>query len=133
MCLESKTIFPKIAKKDIVCYKVIDIENYSVFNRNYQYNEHKINKAIGGFMLIKYILFYFFHFFYKKPYIFIRYYSGILHSFKSKDYTLNLFNNLRKDESYTIWECIIPKGSLYFEGHYNEYGSRKLKLVRKVC
>ena len=60
MCLESKTIFPKIAKKDIVCYKVIDIENYSVYNRSYQYDEHKINKAIGGFQLIKNILFYFF-------------------------------------------------------------------------
>lgn len=60
MCLESKTIFPKIAKKDIVCYKVIDIENYSVFNRSYQYDEHKTNKAIGGFQLIKNILFYFF-------------------------------------------------------------------------
>lgn len=130
MCLESKTIFPKIAKKDIVCYKVIDIENYSVFNRSYQYDEHKTNKAIGGFQLIKNILFYFFC---RKKCSFIEYYSGILHSFASKEYALRLFINLGKHESYTVWECVIPKGSLYFEGYYNEYGSRKLKLIRKIC
>lgn len=130
MCLESKTIFPKIAKEDIICYKVIDIKGYSIYNRSYQYDEHKINKANGGFRLIKDILFYFF---YRKKYPCVVYVFGILYSFKSKDYALNLFNNLRKDESYTIWECVIPKSSLYFEGHHNEYGSRKLKLVRKVC
>lgn len=130
MCLESKTIFPRIAKEDIICYKVIDIKNYSVYNKSYQYDEHKINKANGGFWLIKDILF---HFFCRKKYFFIRYYSGILHSFAFKEYAFNLFVNLEKYESYTIWECVIPKESLYFEGHYNEYGSRKLKLVRKLC
>lgn len=58
MCLESKTIFSKIAKEDIICYKVIDIKGYSVYNRSYQYYEHKINKANGGFRLIKDILFF---------------------------------------------------------------------------
>lgn len=130
MCLESKTIFPKIAKKDIICYKVIDIKGYSVFNRSYQYDKHKINKAIGGFNLIKDILF---HFFCKNECIFIRYYSGILHSFAFEEYAFNLFIKLGKYESHTVWECVIPKGSLYFEGHYNEYGSRKLKLVRRIC
>ena len=74
MCLESKTIFPKIAKEDIICYKVIDIKGYSVYNRSYQYDEHKINKANGGSRLIKDILFYFF---YKNSYIFIRYYWSV--------------------------------------------------------
>lgn len=60
MCLESKTIFPRITKKDIICYKVIDVKGYSIFNRSYQYDEHKTNKAICGFQLIKNILFYFF-------------------------------------------------------------------------
>ena len=130
MCLESKTIFPKIAKEDIICYKVIDIKGYSIYNRSYQYDEHKINKANGGSRLIKDILFYFF---YRKRYSSFAYVFGILHSFAFKGYALNLFNNLRKDNSYTIWECVIPKGSLYFEGHYYEYGSRKLKLVRRIC
>ena len=61
MCLESKTIFPKIAKEDIICYKVIDIKGYSVYNKSYQYDEHKINKANSNFRLIKDILFYFFY------------------------------------------------------------------------
>ena len=130
MCLESKTIFPKIAKEDIICYKVIDIKGYSVYNRSYQYDEHKINKANGGSRLIKDILFYFFH---RKKYPFVRYVFVILHSFAFKEYALRLFINLGKHESYTIWECVIPKGSLYFEGHYYEYGSRKLKLVRRIC
>lgn len=129
MCLESKTVFPKIAKEDIICYKVIDIKGYSVYNRSYQYDEHKINKANGGFRLIKDILFYFFH----KRYSFVGYVFGILHSFVFKRYALNLLSNLEKSDSYTVWECVIPKGSLYFEGYYNEYGSRKLKLVRRVC
>lgn len=129
MCLESKTIFPRIAKEDIICYKVIDAKNYSIYFGKYQYREHEINKAIGCFGLIKDILFYFFC---RKRYSFIRYYSGILHSFALKECALNSFYILRKDKSYTIWECIIPKGSLYFEGHYNEYGSRKLKLVRRI-
>ena len=72
-------------------------------------------------------------FFHRKKYSSFAYVFGILHSFAFKGYALNLFNNLRKDKSYTIWECVIPKGSLYFEGHYYEYGSRKLKLVRKIC
>ena len=129
MCLESKTVFPKIAKEDIVCYKVIDIKGYSVYNRSYQYDEHKINKANGGFRLIKDILFYFFH----KKYYFVGYVFGILHLFAFKRYALNLLINLGKSDSYTIWECVIPKGSLCFEGYYNEYGSRKLKLVRRIC
>ena len=130
MCLESKTIFPKIAKEDIICYKVIDIKGYSVYNRSYQYDEHKINKANGGSRLIKDILFYFFH---RKKYPFVRCVFGILHSFAFKEYALNLFIHLGKSDSYTIWECVIPKGSLYFEGRYYEYGSRKLKLVRRIC
>lgn len=130
MCLESKTIFPKIAKKDIICYKVIDIENYSVFNKDYQYDEHKTNKASNFYELIIRILFYFVC---RKKYLFIRYYSGILHSFSSKNQAQYLLYKLNKTDSYVIWECVIPKGSLYFEGHYNEYGSRKLKLVRKLC
>lgn len=130
MCLESKTIFPKIAKEDIICYKVIDIKGYSVYNRSYQYDEHKINKANSGFRLIKDILFYFF---YRKEYSSFAYVFGILHSFAFKGYALNLFIRLGKRDSYTIWECVIPKGSLYFEGYYNEYGSRKLKLIRKIC
>ena len=129
MCLESKTVFPKIAKEDIICYKVIDIKGYSIYNRSYQYDEHKINKANGGFRLIKDILFYFFH----KKYYFVGYVFGILHSFAFKRYALNLLINLGKSDSYTVWECVIPKGSLYFEGYYNEYRSRKLKLVRRVC
>lgn len=130
MCLESKTIFPKIAKEDIICYKVIDIKGYSVYNKSYQYDEHKINKANGGSRLIKDILFYFF---YRKRYSSFAYVFGILHSFASKEYALRLFINLGKHELYTVWECVIPKGSLYFEGYYNEYGSRKLKLIRKIC
>ena len=129
MCLEPKTIFPKIAKEDIICYKVINIKGYSVYNRKYQYDEHKINKANGCFRLIKDILFYFFH----KRYSFVEYTFGILHSFVFKRYALNLLSHLEKSDSYTVWECVIPKGSLYFEGYYNEYGSRKLKLVRRVC
>ena len=129
MCLESKTVFSKIAKEDIICYKVIDIKGYSVYNRSYQYDEHKINKANGGFRLIKDILFYFFH----KRYSFVGYVFGILHSFAFKRYALNLLINLGKSDLYTVWECVIPKGSLYFEGYYNEYGSRKLKLVRRIC
>ena len=130
MCLESKTIFPKIAKEDIICYKVIDIKGYSVYNRSYQYDEHKINKANGGSRLIKDILFYFFD---REKYPFVRYVFGTLHSFAFEKYALNLFIRLRKNDSYTIWECVIPKGSLYFEGRYYEYGSRKLKLVRRIC
>lgn len=130
MCLESKTIFPKIAKEDIICYKVIDIKGYSVYNRNYQYDEHKINKANGGSRLIKDILFYFFC---RKKHSSVGYVFGILHSFAFEEFALKLLIRLGKRDSYTVWECVIHKGSLYFEGNYYEYGSRKLKLVRRIC
>lgn len=43
MCLESKTIFPKRAKEDIICYKVLDANMVSPY-KNFQY-DFKLYKA----------------------------------------------------------------------------------------
>ena len=50
MCLESKTIFPKRAKEDIICYKILDANMVSPY-KNFQY-DFKLYKANGITFLI---------------------------------------------------------------------------------
>ena len=113
MCLISKWRFPKKAKKDIVCYKILRSGSDGKFYTPFIGEEVDTSKPL----IAKGSSFSIFDPFEKK--------GGYIHSFKDCHY----------DFSKTqMWKCIIPKGTRYHEEAFDEseYCSRKLIFLEKL-
>ena len=129
MCLSSKTIFPRIALKDITCYKVlckIDDSKYSYkspfisgFKLNVE-NGTKINPTYGSFR------------FPRKKFNWHKTYDvsgGFIHTARKLTYAKSLVHS----DDYHIFECIIPKGTLYYEDCYTgDYAAREIVVVKRI-
>ena len=138
MCLQSKTIFPKRAKEDIICYKVLDANMVSPYN-NFQY-DFKLCKANGIISLIIDIIRNLFRkiksiplcstYYYKYHSIYSR---GLLHSYQEYgiDDTLISYWKHNNKGDFFIYKAIIPKGTYYYEG-YLDIASRKLQIIEKL-
>ena len=130
MCIQVKTIFPKRAKTDIVCYKLLK-EDMTAPYTGFQY-DFKEYKANGLFILLKDIK----NFIIEKPYSLkgepYYYYSiGLLHTYKKS--ALPFVINQCKYIKRRLFKCIIPKGTYYYESSgSSKYASRKLRIVREI-
>ena len=130
MCIEVKTIFPKRAKTDIVCYKLLK-EDMTAPYTGFQY-DFKEYKANGLFILLKDIK----NFIIKKPYSLkgepYYYYSiGLLHTYKKSalPFVINQCKYLKR----RLFKCIIPKGTYYYESSdFSKYASRKLRIIEEI-
>ena len=65
--------------------------------------------------------------------------SGVFHMYKDYDSAVKAIKWLvpREKESYAIFECVIPKGSRYYEGFTSIYrlpsiASDKLKFIKQL-
>lgn len=109
MCLKVKGFhkFGKIAKNDIVCYKILQQNCYGEFKTPYQYTKVHKNEIKGLMPLL--------------PAENIRYKfrlgtlnvgAGFIHTYKNFSDALN---NVYYG-AHIIFPCIIPKGTFYYEG-----------------
>ena len=153
MCLITKQSKSKIASEDITCYKVLlKLENeindtvfyispvrYFTYFSNRTDLDNKVFKAEKAYWLENYPgddL--------KQTYIdnepvSYELNSGFFHMYKDYDSAVKAVKILvpREKESYAVFECVIPKGSRYYEGVTSIYllpsiASDRLKIVKQI-
>ena len=130
MCIEVKNIFPKRAKTDIVCYKLLK-EDMTAPYTGFQY-DFKEYKANGLFVLLKDIK----NFIIEKPsfingVLYYYYDIGLLHTYKKP--ALSFVINQCKYLKRRLFKCIIPKGTYYYESSdFSKYASRKLRIIEEI-
>lgn len=138
MCLESKTIFPKRAKEDIICYKVLDANMVSPY-KNFQY-DFKLYKANGITSLIIDIIRNLFKKIKSIPLCSTYHYEcyntysrGLLHSYRKYEFANTIISYLESNNKrdFFVYKATIPKGTYYYEGYF-DIASRKLQIVERL-
>lgn len=122
MCLFLNHLIPKIADKDIICYKYVkrtkvkgvykaSIQRFEYIIRRLYTNNININ-CIGAILHTEYR----------------RYGIHYISNFMFHSYKLPVYTN-------TLVKCIIPKGAYYFEGSHNGiwgYASSQIKILEEI-
>ena len=127
MCLITTTPIPKIADKDIVCYKIVKRTKIKgVYKASFQEFEYIIRQLYTNNIKIE--------FSYKliKSKTIFRYFieEGMFHSYVS-----NLNPILSPLPHCALLKCIIPKGAYYYEGYFDDapnYASSQIKILEEI-
>lgn len=126
MCLFINQLEPKIADKDIICYKIVKKSKVKgVYKSGIQRFEYIIRQLYTNHINIKYINIYI-----KEYYNIFTIGVGMFHS-----YANYLPTKLALSSDYITLKCIIPKGSYYFEGYLNNlslYASSQIKILEEI-
>ena len=127
MCLVTTQLEPKIADKDIVCYKLVKRTKIKgVYKSSFQGFEYVIRQLYTDNIDISFVNKIKKHF-YKCFYIIE---EGMFHSYAS-----NLYPILSPLPWCALLKCIIPKGAYYFKGYYIEqqsYASSQIKILEEI-
>ena len=146
MCLITEQLKPKIVSKDITCYKILLLTSDNFYISPYrhftffenQVNPKKVFKAKKSWWTIN------IHgddleLFNDNGIDAFTLNSGFFHMYKDYDSAVKAIKWLvpREKESYAIFECVIPKGSRYYEGFTSIYrlpsiASDRLKIVKQI-
>ena len=146
MCLITEQLKPKIASKDITCYKILLLTSDNFYISPYrhftffenQVNPKKVFKAKKSWWTIN------IHgddleLFNDNGIDAFTLNSGVFHMYTDYDSAVKAIKWLvpREKESYAIFECVIPKGSRYYEGFTSIYllpsiASDRLKIVKQI-
>ena len=128
MCLKLNSLEPKIADKDIVCYKHVKRTKVKgIYKSSFQRFEYIIRQLYTNNIKIE--------FSYKliKPETIFGYFieEGMFHSYASNLYPIIL----SPLPNCALLKCIIPKGAYYFEGYSNNlllYASSQIKILEEI-
>ena len=130
MCLLTGQLEPKIADKDIVCYKMVTkYRIIGVYLSEYQAFEYIIGRLYTNNIDVKHS-------------------EALLQTIYRKDTSLTgtysisdfMFHSYQSPYKYsiradTIVKCVIPKGAYYFEGKHNGrwgYASSQIKILEEI-
>ena len=126
MCLFINQLEPKIADKDIICYKLVKrTEIKGVYKSNIQRFEYIIRQLYTNYFDIKYV-----DMLIKRRYNLFAIEEGMFHSYAS-----NVYFILKPLQYCTLLKCIIPKGAYYFKGYYGNYpsyASSQIKILEEI-
>ena len=146
MCLVTNQLKSKIASEDITCYKVLLLTSDNFYispHRHFTFFENQVNpnkvfKAKKSWWTIN------IHgddlelINDSGIYVFTLN-SGFFHMYKDYDSAVKAIKNsvTGERESSVIFECVIPKGSRYYEGFTSTYllpsiASDKLKFIKQL-
>ena len=131
MCLDINHLKPKIADKDIICYKMVTKYRIKgVYLSEYQSFEYIIRRLYTNNIDVKHS-------------------EALLQTMYHKDTLLTgtysisdfMFHSYQSPYKYsiradTIVKCVIPKGAYYFEGKHNGrwgYASSQIKILEEIC
>lgn len=155
MCLYPKKALPKIAKKDIVCYKIMTAvtkNEYRSMHTNFKYETYSSYRIFILFTILSLLKEYIIcsyktikTIFKQKNIYYIRYLftatfleinNSFFHAYTPES-TVKEWNNWKllasfyeDTKNYKCIKCIIPKGSLYFVSEDNdEICSNKIKTL----
>ena len=129
MCLFTYFLKPKIADKDIICYKlVVRTKIKGVYKSSFQGFEYIIRQLYINNLDIRFVnknmKRYFYTGFYKIE-------EGMFHSYVSHLYPVIL----SPLPNWALLKCIIPKGAYYFEGYFDDapsYASSQIKILEEI-
>lgn len=129
MCLITTQLKPKIADKDIICYKMVTKSRIKgVYRAEYQSFEYIIRRLYTNDININCIGVMLHTEHRKYTSTDIHYISNFMfHSYKLP-YQHSIYAN-------TLVKCIIPKGAYYFEGRHNGvlgYTSSQIKILEEI-
>ena len=132
MCLRLDYSEPKIADKDIVCYKLVEKTKIKgIYKSYFQEFEYIIRQLYTNNLDIKFADIVVHKLCSSYPYYgAYAIEEGMFHSYTNY-MPFELFTSL--DE--TILKCIIPKGAYYYEGHFNyytSYASSQIKILEEM-
>ena len=140
MCLYCWRKNPRIAKKDIVCYKVLIhlgsgayVTPYTQRHLTYAEKKGKLDFVATGdkITLVNLVGLSRFFFRYKVS-------KGYIHTFKNKaDAAIEMADWRRHKNPPYVFKCIIPKGTEYYKGIFGRtmksYCSDKIRIIEKVA
>lgn len=121
MCLKVRGKF-KVAKKDIVCYKVIEVwtdDNnslHSPYRSTFKWELNKLMSPVENLTISREG--------FKKNVLRNKQVTyGMLHSFKNKRRAIKLANELSSTcyFPFQVHKCIIPKGTEYIKGRLDNW------------
>lgn len=128
MCLITNQLEPKIADKDIICYKLVKRTKIKgVYKSSFQGFEYVIRQLYTNNINIEF------------THKLIRYSSflrysieeGMFHSYVSSLYP----TRLNTPPNWITLKCIIPKGAYYYEGYFGSlpsYASSQIKILEEI-
>ena len=132
MCLLLEHLEPKIADKDIICYKIVEKTKIKgIYTSYFQEFEYIIRQLYTNNLDIKFV-----DRIIKKLCPSYPYYGvyaieeGMFHSYVS-----SLHAKINRGPSEFIVKCIIPKGAYYYTGYYNlfiNYASSQIKILEEI-
>ena len=127
MCLVINQLEPKIADKDIVCYKLVERTNIKgIYKSSFQGFEYVIRQLYTNNIKIE-----FSHKLIKDKVLFgYSIEAGMFHSYASNSYPI-----LSPLPHCALLKCIIPKGAYYFEGYFDDspsYASSQIKILEEI-
>lgn len=132
MCLKLNSLEPKIADKDIICYKRVKRTKIKgIYKSSFTRFEYIIIRLYTNNLNIKCvnnIIKCFKSQYLRTSNYFIE--EGMFHSYKKFIPPLSLIS-----PNYVALKCIIPKGAYYFEGNLNSipcYASSQIKILEEI-
>ena len=130
MCWVSKTIpIKNIAETDIICYKVVHMQNiiFEQFDRTkIQIDKNKIQKLYSEYMNFLYIPYK------EQEYINLKSDKIITFGYHSYSTIERAIDEIYNSKYYTIVECIIPKDSEYYVNSRQEIVSSDILVTDKI-
>ena len=127
MCLVINHLEPKIADKDIICYKLVERTKIKgVYKSSFQGFEYVIRQLYTNNIKIE-----FSHKLIKDRVLFgYSIEEGMFHSYASN------FNPILSPlPNCALLKCIIPKGAYYYEGYFDDspsYASSQIKILEEI-
>ena len=126
MCLVINHLEPKIADKDIVCYKLVERTKIKgIYKSHLLEFEYIIRRLYTNYFDIKYA-----DMLIKRRYSRFAIEEGMFHSYSSRIYPI-----LDSLPNCALLKCIIPKGAYYFKGYYGNYpsyASSQIKILEEI-
>ena len=132
MCLYVTHLEPKIADKDIVCYKLVKRTKIKgIYKSSFQRFEYIIRRLYTNNINIRFVNKIVKTWCLTYPYLMYNIDEGVFHSYKSRLCPIIL----SPLPSCALLKCIIPKGAYYFEGYfgnYSSYASSQIKILEEI-
>ena len=127
MCLVSKHCIPRLAKKDITCYKVLQIS--SILKGKIKIvtpvmrEEIPTNQILNTDEKLQYVL--------RSPIFPLFGKKAYEHVYEVGKGYIHTYANPEMRDDLIVCKCIIPKGTLYFSStNKREYASKKIKFIK---
>ena len=133
MCLDINHLKPKIADKDIVCYKLVKRTKIKgIYKSNFQRFEYVIRQLYTNNLDIRFADRVIKNLCPSRPHLGIyAVEEGMFHSYENHLYPVIL----SPLPNCALLKCIIPKGAYYFEGYFDEspsYASSQIKILEEI-